>query len=592
MIGLRYNDQFLDVDTAFSLSWEQINMVFQGSDSSKLPGSFSFPFTIPASDRNRALLNYPERIDNASPFIIEGLVYVMYDGKVIFQGTMKVTEANKKTIKVYVVANPLTEIKQIPINELDLGGDRSFADEAAVLAHAKDTAENPLDFDYVFFPVYNPAFIEDEGTIDSTIAFNQNKFQNFYNEDTQAFVVDKYRPALMPFVRLEYLLERIFASAQFQFENSWQLDAELRSICLINNNSLWSAKKTDDDPVTIEEGLSTVINLRNHVSKTSSTALVRKVMGAFCLGLFYNPWEKVLKLIPMQTILRRAPRHNWTDKVLHEITVYSSAEQPEFIGWKQDEDDAAWTFFGKYIKPDPSDVVGELSFADVLSASPGIYYVPDRHAYYQKTGPPGRTLFVYTTLGYGPNDQSLSRSRLGEKIFEAEFQALWDAFENFGGLNAVKDGHYSGAPRCDIPGTVSYSYLPAGATDQDVIDQSNDIPDRFTIYRGMYESGDGLRPLALGLPWDPQTSDLIGQYSLRWDGEYGMYETWWSGWHTMLRQGKNITLSLALTIPDLLNFNFEDKVRILNQDFIVKKLKVTLTHRGLEPVVAELVSTI
>jgi hypothetical protein len=139
---------------------------------------------------------------------------------------------------------------------------------------------------------------------------------------------------------------------------------------------------------------------------------------------------------------------------------------------------------------------------------------------------------------------------------------------------------------------VEYEYDPGGGADIEVRNQANDIPDRITIYRGMYPDFDGDDyPLASGLPWDA-SSNLIGAISLRWDGQYGMYETWWKGWHQMLRNGKNVTGLFRLTIADIVGFNFEDKVRIQNQDFFVKKMRISLTPRGLAPVEIELVSTI
>lgn len=565
MIGIRYENEYLDVFPNAALSFELNNLVFSSSDSSTLPGSFSFPFDLPATAHNRAVFEFPERIDNALIFQREGNVEVWFRGVLFFTGTLKVTEASLTTIRAYIVANPLSALKTTPLNELDLGGDHTFADEAAVLAHAAATTTSHLDYDYVFFPVWNRDFLEQPSDNPKC------RFQNWYDSTSGAFSVDHDHPALMPFARLDYVLQQIFANEEYQFQNLFQTDDELRSIVLYNNNSLWSA-----------DGLDTTINLRNHVSSTGCAAFVRKIVGAFCLGIFYNPWEKVLRLIPMQTLLDRPPVHDWTDRALYGPVITGNDAQPEIICWKRDESDGTWAHYDKYPKPDSID--GELLNSGLTAAAPGTYYVIDRHSYYLKNSVP-RYFFKHTTLGCAPLDS-------GSPAFEAECQALFDVYLYGEGQTPVTDGNYVAVPHVRIKGNVEYEYDPGGGADIEVRNQEADIPDRITIYRGMYPDFDGDDyPFASSLPWDTE-SNLIGQYSLRWDSQYGMYTTWWQGWHTMLKQGKQVSLSLRLSIADLLEFNFENKIRIGNMDYLVKKLRISLTPRGIEPVEAELVSVV
>lgn len=563
MIGIKYNSELFDLKPGAALTFELQNLVFSTSDSSKLPGSFSFPFTLPLTYHNRQLLGFPDRIDRASALLTKINIQVMADdGVELFPGILTVREVSTGAageIRVDIVVNPLSSIKQTPLNELDLGGDRDFADEAAVLADAKDTTTAPLDYDYVYFPVWNRAFLEAD--------YNGNPkswFQNFYNVNTEAFSVDHDHPAFMPFVRLEYLLNQIFTNLDYTFENAFQITDELKKIAVYNNRSIWT-----------DEGLATTINLQNHVSTTSASAFVRKVMGAFCLGLFYNTWSRTLRLVPMRDIIGRAVKHDWTEKALYAPTIASNVEQPEIICWKEDDNDTTWEYYRKFVKPETID--GEVTWDTLVAGPVGTYYVTDRHAYYTKA--PSRILFKYQTLGCAPLET-------GKPIFEAECSALWDAFRYGEGHGAVTDGNYDLIPHCRIPGTVSYT------ESTEIINQENECPDRLTIYRGMAPNFDGDDyPLASGIPWDGD-GNLLGDYSLRWDGQYGMYESWWIGWHIMLRQGKRITIRLALTVPDLINFNFEDKIRIGNMDYFVEKLRVSFTDSGLAPVEANLISVI
>lgn len=563
MIGIKYNGDLFELKPGTNLTFELQNLVFSTSDSSKLPGSFAFPFTLPLTLKNRQMLGFPDRIDRASALLTQINIQVLADdGVELFPGILTVRGVSSGAsgeIRVDIVVNPLTAIKTTPLNELDLGGDRVFADEAAILADAKATTLDPLDYDYIYFPIWNRAFLEAD--------FNGIKsswFQNFFNVTTQEFSVADDHPAMMPFIRLDYLFDKIFANVDYTFENKFQITDELRKIVVYNNRSIWTS-----------DGIETTINLQNHVSNTGASSFVRKIMGSFCLGLFFNTWSRTLRLIPIRDLISKAPKYDWTEKEIVPYTIESNTEQPETICWEVDESDATWEYYSKFMKPAP--IAGEATWDDFVAGPNGIYYIPERHAYYSKV--PGRILFKFQTLGCAPLES-------GTPVFEAPCAALWDAFRYGEGHGSTPDANYDLIPHCRIPGTVTY--LEAG----DDISQENDCPDRITIYRGIAPNFDGDDyPLASAIPWDGEGA-LLGDYSLRWDGTYGMYESWWIGWHTMLKQGKHVSMRLNLTVPDLLNFNFEDKIRIGNMDYFVEKLRVTFTEHGLAPVEASLISVI
>jgi len=61
----------------------------------------------------------------------------------------------------------------------------------------------------------------------------------------------------------------------------------------------------------------------------------------------------------------------------------------------------------------------------------------------------------------------------------------------------------------------------------------------------------------------------------------------------MLIAGKHVTQTFTLPITELVKFSFEDKVRVVNMDYFVKRLRVQkLIGRGLALVEASMVSTV
>lgn len=551
-----------------ALSFELNNQVFSTSDASVLPGSFSFPFDLALTPANRRLLDFPDLVTNAANWRTYAGCWVYAEGVPLFYGTLSIRKANARKVSVTIVANPLSALKQVPLNELDLGGDRTFANAAAVITHANATATDPLSYDYVFFPVFNPDFI-------SHPDYSQPKsyYQNFYDPATATFEVDDDYPALMPFVRLEYLLQQIFAEQDFAFRNRFQITDELKKLCLYNNRSLWT-----------DEGLETTINLRNHVSDTASTAMLRKIMSGFCLGLFTRIFTRTIDLIPLRDLVQRPPVHDWTEHAILLPELESRDEQPEYLCWKPDDSDGAFEWYARQGKPDPADVDDTIDSVALATADPGVYYVEDQHAYFRVDA---RIRHLYTTLGCAPVES-------GKKKFEAECTALWDAhrgWESFVGSASENYGMRK-MPQIRLQGTVSYE-VP-GDPDPEQVSTSNKTPDRMTFYRGMYDvwGGTDTYPLASGLPWDAK-ANLIGSYSLRWDGQYGMYESWWRAWHQMLTAGKHITQGFTLPIATLVQFSFEDKVRVDNMDYFIKRLRVQkLLGRGLALVEASMVSVI
>ena len=79
------------------------------------------------------------------------------------------------------------------------------------------------------------------------------------------------------------------------------------------------------------------------------------------------------------------------------------------------------------------------------------------------------------------------------------------------------------------------------------------------------------------------------QYALIWTGEEGIYNRFWHEWYTFLQDARIVKRTLLLTVADIRNFSFKHKVVIANQAYFVKKMRVTLTRRGLQPTEVELV---
>ena len=550
----------------FNLTFELSNQVFSTSDATVLPGSFSFPVEVPLTGANRAALGNPQLVTNARQWQTFEGVWVECYGVKMFYGTLKISACNRRSCKVTVVANPVASLKKIPMNELDLGGDRSIGNSAAMLAHAKDTTSAPLDYDYIFFPVFNDRYLDDLTSDDRC------KMQNHWDSATSVFQVAADYPALMPFIRIEYLLSRIFADLDYTFVNLFQTDTETRSLCLYNNRSLWEAA-----------GLSENINLQNHVSKTACTEFLRALIGNFNLGIFTNVFSRTIRLVPLRDLIARPPRHDWSRYHVGEYSIESPETVPDIFRYNDYDETQQYSIrFGMPVAEATFLTLEDLLSDPVYGFQDGYHYITGREAYYYIQASPLETRRIYDELGPAP-------AREGD-VFECQLTPLhdfWAGSDSF--TNVPLSGPDGAVPFCRIRGKLEYQ--PTGASDP--IAQDEDIPDRILIYRGLIDDDEFQEyPAACCTTYDDFGND-IGTFSLRLQGERGMYATWWQTWHEMLRDGKHVVLQLALPIADLVAFSFEDKVRISNMDYFVKKLRVGKPlGRGKVLVEASLVSVI
>lgn len=572
--------EFLDGSPV--LSFELQNTVFSGSSSGVLPGSFSFPTDLPASPRNTVLLARPQVVQNAAlPSVISG-VWVYADGQPFFFGDLYIRSANASKITINVVANFLGKIRETKLNELDLGGLRTIGlDSASARATAKQTFLNPQNYDFIFLPVYNPDFLENpDGTLPSL-------YTNFYDAPAGEFIESASNLAATPFPKLKYLLQKVFESTEFAFENAFQTTpSELESLYFWNNRSIytktnqWGAK----------------FNLSDHVAAIEVKTFLRQLASVFNLGLFSNVFSKTVRLAPLGELLQRGAARDWTAFAARDFQIdFEDNDAPDAYKYQIEADQVN----PRYLERRDSvlaagDVLGEYEFLeDLQDATPppvaGLYYCHDRAAYYFHAGTFGAVNFAWQELGEQPSTYTRGQ-RVSGDVFITEMLPVWDAIRMSHEVPGV-GSPFPQTPYVRKTGIVNWT---DAAGDEQT--QTSEVEMRLMFYRGTYPGvsggeyplGAGIRYLEFG-----KNAPQPFQYSLRWDGQNGIYKKFWQPWHDMLRFGKHVSMTLMLPITELVSFSFEEKIRVRGMDYFVKKLRVGKTvGRGRVQVEASLISVI
>lgn len=558
MLGVRIENQFIDLFASTAINFELNSPIFLTDNTDIFPGSYSFPFSVPANSHNRKILGAAEAIDNADPFLSKAGAEIYVFGALLFVATAYIKEATPDVFKLFLVVKSLEDLKERPLNQISLGGDRFIGPNST--AHAKLTAQNPEDYDYTFFPVYNDSFWgadEDPGGFLSHIQNPYDSFNDVFRESSDAL-------SAMPFVKLEYLLQQMFGDEQLGIQNDFQTTTELKRLYLYNNYSIYTDSGDWD----------TTINLQNHVSATESSEFIKGLAKNFCLGFFYSPFNKEVRVVPLRDLLLENYAFDWTSKASASYSVNIERNFPGIFCYRNSVDQKESTLL-EY----PVDILAEVdTLGDAVSAGgPGIYYIRNTNSYRyipNPSFPPDGYIYNKKTLickDTGYNDQLLE-SQVGTMYMD-------DVIANYG-TDVVPLFRYNPSPIVQIRGT----HPPRN--------QKNEMPDKLIFYRG-FQLNDFFEfyPMASNNLYAQNDLPLVGyEYTLLWDKDPGLYRQWWQNWHQMLQNQKEVSRTLQLTVKDLINFSFDKKVRIENMDFFVRQLTISITSAGLAPTQAQLVS--
>lgn len=564
----------------FNFSFELSNQVFSTSAASVLPGSFSFPADVPLTENNRRELGFPNLVTKATRWQEFEGVWVHCYGHPMFYGTLSIRSATRKKASVTIVANPMRRLKDIYLNQLDLGGERDHDGFASWGLLMFDTTRFPEDWDFVFAPMYQGDrndYPFDSGDPDTFIYPWYNRF-----DISPGVAFNMASGALVPFPKLEYLLTKIFAAEDtgFTFVNAWQTDIELKRLYLFNN---WDMRtlNTSEEP-----DLPDTINLANHVPKLKGTDLLKKVMAQWCLGLFTNIFNRSIRLVPLQALLQRPPAHDWTQYVVSENTLDAPDDAPGSFNYDQPGE-------LPHGVPAPEDIetvfntLPDFSAAVAGGLDDGYYYIETEHMVVQyKTG-----AFLVPYAAWLQH-RGVVLDADGERLDTGMTSLLHLNYSEYYNAPVVASRFYEGT---DENGDPVWER------------QVTDPPVALLFYRGYNDTGLAQElPVSCNHVWNPNeaadvrlditvdtTPEATASRSLNWFGTYGLYETAHKTWANMLLYGKPVTLTLALPVAKLTDFSFEDKIRILNMDYFVKKLRVSKPlGNGLVQVEAHLVSTI
>lgn len=545
MIAFRIGDAYLEMSPDTTVTMTINSPIYTGGDPTNIEGTYSFPFTVDLTEKNKALLNHPHRVDNIARLSKISRVLFYGDGLPLFVGDLYVESATAKTAKCSFIYNPLSEIKDRKVAELI---DQTITDED-MPTYAKSTALEPDNKNVVFFPVVNKEWLPDGVGPELILDAYLWKRQNVYNVQAQKFANKDYFRGITPFLKVEYIITSIIAATGFAyvdrfFDREDDTDGELRNLCSYNNYS-----------ISLEDGSwSSTISLQDHAPDQEANETLKQFCSLFFLGIFDNPFDRTISLIPLRDVLTAPEVADWTSRVVPDYAIEDNdIITPSRYRYIVDTNDG---LTGKYVDPDVDivDVVGIDSDA-VPSSQDNLrhYYLTHQNMVVWRVGNLFRYYKYFMEI----------ESAVGDSTYDIQLAPMYMLTT----FHEIENDDSAYLPEIAIRGRW-------GDYREDAELEGPISAMRMVFYRGMHQNADGkLYPFASNHNRN-YNGEKVGQYSLLLNGEDGIIQKWGTEVVRYMNNRRTIKRTINLNIKDILNFRKEYKYRIENMNYFVSQMVV------------------
>jgi len=575
MLQLKVNSEFVDLGTSPVITMDEESPVFE-KDS--IPGGFSFPFTLPVTDRNRRIFQFPERIEKAGSMTIEQDFELYHTGQLRASGTITVTEADEQYRAYLTVGSGdfSSQIQDKKLNEVDYGGSRTW----------ENKVEFTEDDDFTLFPIWNPNFHDD---LPREAAWLSNRWQlNAY--DSGLFVVTGSF-AICPYPFISYMVRRILNEFGFTVvENVLKTDPEFRKLVLYSTfdatyytqttESKWIEVGLDPynqlpieeyvDVVTATRAMDT-FDLADSMPDVTISDFLKWLRNRLNIAFVFDKFNNV-KIIRRDQFVAQHEAEDITSKTAGPSQVISITPPVGFrLSWSHDSDDETFSSDNfKNIEDNLDLYKGTVAdTTEMVALSPtlnDIYFVESLDSYMQFAyqddvgdGTPGYT-WVHWSIGF---QNYFTEDR--EEDFSTEISTLRM-------LNFKRAAGAGPTIRC--PWTEQKSN---GIERQ----EPNPFSARLLIYHGMQkDSDDDDVPSGSSDNLDVDGNQITdANLTMKWEGDYGVYEQLWKNYLTWWMARKQVNWA----IKDPSTLDFTTRYAIDRNHYFLKKRKVIFTLHEIKP---------
>jgi len=530
MLSIHVKDDQLDLPDDFSVSLALSSPIFNAI------GDYSFPFKIPSTWRNKAILGWKNRVASTRS------VYETYDGSmrwngmVMYRGTIRVTIADDSSYEgtlIFDKGNFNYDVKDLMLNQFDYGM-MNFANEADALTYFNWTLNHFYpDAPFAMPQIQNATFFDPP-----SVDLEQLTYNRYYPDKLlHAKTTLGNRTLLVPCFYLKFVLNKLAEIMGYRLQDDFFTSKTQLSRLVIYNS-------VDVNEVIF--GLQQFYFFRN-IPNVKVADFLSGLETWFNCSFHVDGVNKILRIVGNRDVLFNSEVVEFSKNILTVSNQMTDQDQTmdRVLGYQlsksPDQGDKFYKTRLDLEQPLLDNVRGCVQYKSDIPWPPyawlgDIYYVTSEDIWYQ-AGVNMYYMMAWLPLANGPSlmDKFVYRWGTDNNKIDTIFSTLADPY---------------GEVQCGNLGT----------------DNKKDTPRLFWVaWVGGYTI-----PLSLsGL-----NDDSI--FSIRYDGSIGMIKNFWKDWlDWKIDKTKYVWIEKQMDPIELLNFDFTKRYCMNGINYLVSEIAVT-----------------
>jgi len=535
MLTILIADQPLDLSDDFSVSLNLKSPLFNDV------GDYSFPFKVPSTVKNMAILGWKNRLASTRSIYETYDGSIRWNGMVLFVGQIRIKTASDKSFEGTIYINKGNfnyEVRDLMLDRVDFGMKSFASDQEAVDYFNWSLTHFYPEVDFSLPEISNVDFFDPQATNPELMSYNHIFPDGWLHKTTSD---GTQRTILIPFLYLKFVLNKLAENFGYRLQDEFFTSStELSRLVIYNSVNLSE----------VIFGLQQLYYCRL-LPKVKVSEFISGLEKWFNCCFLADSKQRVVRIVSNKDVLLRSEVVEFSKNVL---TI--SQEIPDQI-----------TGFRFLLGPDSGDKVyqaqldAEKGMTDYIKGAVqrfsdippypftwlgDIYYVVDTNQWWV-LGVNGITFLIeWQQLPTGPvlTDKFFYKWGDDKNKYETIFSSLSDKYivVSCGNLGTDKDKI---TPRLFYVGMVSV---------------------------GGWGSPAHLRGLANN-----------GNLSLRYTGSSGLFNLYWKDWvNWIMDTRKSVKIEKQMDFIELKELDFTKRYRINGINYLISEISVTLNKSSIK----------
>ena len=535
MLTILIADQPLDLSDDLSVSLNLKSPLFNDV------GDYSFPFKVPTTVRNMAILGWKNRLASTRSIYETYDGSIRWNGMVLFVGQIRIKTASDKSFEGTIYINKGNfnyEVRDLMLDRVDFGMKSFASDQEAVDYFNWSLTHFYPEVDFSLPEISNVDFFDPQATNPELMSYNHIFSDGWLHKTTSD---GTQRTILIPFLYLKFVLNKLAENFGYRLQDEFFTSStELSRLVIYNSVNLSE----------VIFGLQQLYYCRL-LPKVKVSEFISGLEKWFNCCFLADSKQRVVRIVSNKDVLLRSEVVEFSKNVL---TI--SQEIPDQI-----------TGFRFLLGPDSGDKVYQAqldaekgmtdyikgavqSFSDIppypFTWLGDIYYVVDTNQWWV-LGVNGITFLIeWQQLPAGPvlTDKFFYKWGDDKNKYETIFSSLSDKYI---------------VVSCGNPGT----------------DKDKVTPRLF--YVGMVSVG------GWGSPAHLRGLANNGNLSLRYTGSSGLFNLYWKDWvNWIMDTRKSVKIEKQMDFIELKELDFTKRYRINGINYLISEISVTLNKSSIK----------